>query len=475
MMNMRKWLIVLFIFLPFFIPKPAFAHAFGKLYNLPVPFWMYLYGGAAAIIISFLIIGYFFNKRSRSLSYPTRNLSRNNFFTALTKPWFLIAAKSVSVFLFLLTILTGLVGEDSAYANFNMTFFWIIFLLGLTYITAFIGSVYVIINPWEILTEWFEAFFGVKAKGVIQYPKKLGYYPALIFYFILIWFELIGNTNPSKLSIILVQYTMINAVGVVTFGKESWFRYGEFFGVFFRLIGKMAPIEYKSGKLYLRPPFIGLLKDRAEHFSLLLFVLFMLSSTAFDGFRETLPWVRLYWRNLDEPMRAIFGEGSYFLFQTSGLLLSPFVFLMIYLALLVLVKIITRTRMSIKELALQFAFSLIPIAFVYNIAHYYTLIFTEGPNIIRLISDPFGFGWNLFNTANSYKSFILDANFVWHSQVAFILLGHIVGVYLAHVIALNVFPSHKKALLSQFPMLILMVSYTMIGLWILSQPITSGI
>lgn len=472
---MKKWSIWLFLFPYFLFPKPVFAHAFGQLYNLPVPFWMYLYGGAAAIVVSFLIIGYFFNKRDQKLLYPTINLSKWGVFSALTKEWFLSTLKAISVFLLLLTILTGLIGENSAYSNFDMTFFWIIFLLGLMYLTALIGNVYAFISPWKVLTEWFENLFGEKASGVIKYPKSLGYYPALLFYFLLIWLELVGQTSPSKLSMILIQYTMIIAIGVVIFGKESWFRYGEFFSVLFRLIGKMAPVEYRLGKLYLRPPFVGLLKDKAEHFSLLLFTLFMLSSTAFDGFRETLPWVRLYWRNLDDPMRAVFGEGSYSLFQTTGLLISPFVFLVIYLALLVLAKTITKTQMSIKELALQFAFSLIPIAFVYNIAHYYTLIFTEGPNIIRLISDPFGFGWNLFNTADYYNRFILDANFIWHSQVAFILLGHIVGVYLAHVIALNVFPSHKKALISQFPMLCLMVSYTMIGLWILSQPITSGL
>lgn len=460
---MRKLYIPFFIFLPFLVPEAASAHAFGSLYNLPVPFWMYLYGGAAAILVSFLIIGYFFNKKNQELSYPTINLSKISFVSSFTNKRFLTIIRTSSVFLFFLTILSGLIGDNNAYINFNMTFFWIIFLLGLMYTTAIIGNVYKIINPWKILAE----LFNIKTKGIIEYPKSLGYYPALLFYFLLIWFELLGNTTPATLSIILLQYTLINAIGIVTFGKDNWFRYCEFFSVFFRLIGKMAPIEHKSGKLLLRPPFVGLLREKADHSSLLLFILFMLSSTAYDGFRETAPWVRLYWQNFD-------GIINYDLFQTIGLALSPLIFLTIYLVLIALTKVITKPRESIKELSLQFAFTLIPIAFVYNIAHYYTLIFTEGPNIIRLISDPFGFGWNLFNTANYYSSIIIDASFVWHSQVAFILLGHIVGVYLAHVIALNIFPSHKKALVSQIPMLILMVSYTMIGLWILSQPITSG-
>lgn len=469
---MRKILPILIgAAIPFLLPQAVSAHSFGKLYSLPVPFWMYLYGGAAAIAVSFLIIGYFLNKRSQNFSYSTVDLSKFGFFASLTRPWFLAILKVASVFLFLLTILTGLLGENSSYSNFNMTLFWIIFALGLTYATAIIGNVYTFINPWKILTEWFG---GTEVKGIIKYPRGLGYYPALLFYFLFIWFELVGQTSPGKLSIILVLYSLLNYFGVIAFGKDIWFRYGEFFSVFFRLIGKIAPVEYRSGKLYLRPPFIGLLKEKAEHFSLLLFTLFMLSSTAFDGFKETLPWVRFYWRYVDDVARPTLGSNSYAIFQTIGLLLSPLLFLGIYLLLIALAKVVAKSTLSLRDIALQFAFSLIPIALVYNIAHYYTLIFTEGPNIVRLISDPFGFGWNLFNTANYYNSFILGANFIWHSQVAFILFGHIVAVYLAHLVALNIFPSHKRALLSQFPMLILMVAYTMIGLWILSQPITGG-
>lgn len=445
---------------PFVWPEAVSAHSFGKLYSLPVPFWLYLYGGGAAILLSFFIIGYFFNKKSNTLSYQKRDISKIGIIAIFLHPRFLTLAKAASVFLFLLTIVTGLFGENSSYFNFNMTFFWIIFVLGATYATAIIGNFYAFINPWKIIIDR----FGSSEKGVRKYPKYLGYYPALLFYFLFIWLELVGKTSPFTLSLVLILYTAGNYLGVKVVGKENWFTHCEFFGVFFRLIGKMAPIEYRSGKIYLRPPFIGLLKEKTKHFSLLLFTLFMLSSTAFDGFKETTPWMQFYLR--------YFQHLPYPIFQTIGLLLSPLLFLCIYLVLIAIAKVIAKSTLSLKDLAYRFVFTLIPIALVYHIAHYYTLIFTEGPNIIRLISDPFGFGWNLVNTGNFSSSFILGANFIWHSQVAFILLGHIVGVYLAHMVALNIF--HKRILFSQFPMLILMVLYTMIGLWILSQPITGG-
>jgi len=51
------------------------------------------------------------------------------------------------------------------------------------------------------------------------------------------------------------------------------------------------------------------------------------------------------------------------------------------------------------------------------------------------------------------------------------VLGHVVAVYLSHITALRVFRSSRAALVSQIPMIVLMVGYTMISLWILSQPI----
>jgi len=144
-------------------------------------------------------------------------------------------------------------------------------------------------------------------------------------------------------------------------------------------------------------------------------------------------------------LTPFFGESAYTFFQTVGLLLSPFVFLIIYLGLLSFANVITKSKTSLLELCLQFAFTLVPIAFVYNIAHYYTLLLTEGQNMFRIISDPFGFGWNLFNTSGYEVNLsIIDANFTWHFQVALILVGHIVGTYLAHLVALKVFPSTPK-------------------------------
>jgi nitrate reductase gamma subunit len=117
----------------------------------------------------------------------------------------------------------------------------------------------------------------------------------------------------------------------------------------------------------------------------------------------------------------------------------------------------------------------VPIAFVYNVTHYFTLLVTQGTQIVRIASDPFGWHWHLFGSAmRSTDPLILDAGTVWHTQVALILIGHILGVYLSHLEALRVFRGTRRAVVSQLPMLFLMIVFTTVGLWILSLPIAGG-
>jgi hypothetical protein len=243
----------------------------------------------------------------------------------------------------------------------------------------------------------------------------------------------------------------------------------------------MAPLEYTAGSFRLRQPFAGLLKEAADHPSLLLVVLFMLSSTAFDGVHQTLPWVQVFWKHLypllaaaiDQPY--LFFVDFYYFWQWSMLFLSPFVYLAVYLAFIWLMKRFVGSDRPMRELALEFTFSLVPIAFVYHVTHYYTLLAGQAPAMVQIVSDPFGWGWNLFGTARqTVEPFIVPADWVWHSQVALILVGHVVSVYLAHARALELFPRARHAVWSQLPMLILMVAFTTAGLWILSLPIAAG-
>ena len=472
---MRKILVFLFCSLFLIFPSSVSAHAFGQLYTLPIPVWLYLWGGGAAVLVSFILIGFFVGQKDTSFTYPKVDISRLLTIRFLTSKAFRFFLEITSLLIFALTILAGFLGPKTATDNFATIFVWIIFWLGLTYFTALLGNLWSSsINPFKILIELFEQIKINGITGLIAYPKKLGYLPALIFFYIFIWLELLSSgwgTKPAYLSSIIVVYTLINLSGVVLFGKNSWFKYCEFFSVFFALIGKISPFKITNGRIFLRPPFVGLLDEEAGSFSLLLFIVFMLASTAFDGFRATTSW-----RRIDYSISQVaLGNISYQTVQSALLALSPVFFLALYLWAIVLIKTMIKTDYSLWDLARKFAYSLIPITLAYNIAHYYTLLIVQGQSIIPAVSDPLNLGWNLFNGSGYVVNVgIVSASFIWHSQVAVIIIGHIAAVFIAHIIALRVFPSPKKAILSQIPMLILMIAYTITGLWILSQPLALG-
>jgi hypothetical protein len=466
----------------------AAACVFGAVYNLPIPFGMYAYGATAALVASFAIVGYVLKAQPAGAHQAMTGPHADDTVVASVPRWLVTGLSLVSVLGLVLTIASGLLGTPNRLANFGMTFFWIVFALGLAYATALLGDVYALINPWRALCRWVETLSPSAFAGRIRYPAWFAYYPALFIYMGFVWIELFGQILPDTLSIILIAYTLCNLFAAWLFGKDVWFRYGEFFSVFFRLIGKMAPVEYVASgnhdrpyQIRLRKPFVGLLHDSAEHVSLLLFVIFMLSSTAFDGAHETLPWVGIFWKGIYPALAAVIDQpyffflNIYYFWQSATLLLLPVVYLVIYVCLLWLAKIVADSDVPLRTLALRFAFTLIPIAFVYNLTHYYTDLLIQGVLVVRMISDPFNFGWNLFGTSGWLADpIVLDAGGVWHTQVGLILFGHIVSVYLAHVEALKVFPMRRHAMLSQLPMLVLMVLLTTVGLWILSLPIGAG-
>ena len=119
-----------------------------------------------------------------------------------------------------------------------------------------------------------------------------------------------------------------------------------------------------------------------------------------------------------------------------------------------------------------FVLSLVPIAIAYHLAHYFSLLAIAGQFIIPLASDPFGNGWDLFGTMLYRIDIgIVDARFIWYLSVVAIVTGHMIAVWLAHLTACQIFSDTALARRSQYPMLILMVGYTMLSLWILAQPI----
>ena len=118
----------------------------------------------------------------------------------------------------------------------------------------------------------------------------------------------------------------------------------------------------------------------------------------------------------------------------------------------------------------DFVLPLVPIAFAYVVAHYFSLFLIEGQFVCSLTSDPFGRGWDLFGTVDFAPNLaIVTPETVWYVQVGALVVGHVCGLAVAHDRAVALFENKRDALRSQYPMLGLMVLYTVGGMWLLSQ------
>ena len=154
------------------LPASASAHSFGRLYNLPVPFWLYGFGAAAALVLSFVIVGVFVAAPRSAVPEGAREIGQRRWVRALRRARLLPVLQGLSVFGLFLCVVTGFFGTGDPYRNFNMTFFWVVFVLGFAYLTAIAGDLYAVINPWPMLC--LMVLFTVAGLWILAQPLQSG-------------------------------------------------------------------------------------------------------------------------------------------------------------------------------------------------------------------------------------------------------------------------------------------------------------
>ena len=492
----------------------ASAHGItGGRFDLPVPLWLYLYGAGAAVVLSFVVLGTFAGTMSSSYSYPRYNLLRHRWLRwLLTSRWLLDFMGLVGVGVLVLVIATGLFGTEVAIDNFAPVFVWVIWWVGMGFVVALVGNLWALGNPWRALFGWMEALYrratGQRLSPLLVYPSRWGVWPAFVQFLIFIWVELAydSSSEPFAMGVMAALYTAMTLGGMFLFGKHVWLRQGEVFSVYFGLLAKLAPTEirvpdesvcsecsdgarcrlegedcvdcYECAELAgdrvefnLRPLAVGLSRGGQVGVSRLVFVIMMLSSVTFDGFKATPRWAETV-LELKPGLSRLLGNDYITGAETLGILTFLLGFLGLYLGFSYLVRLAGGRETTYGRVVYGFLYSLVPIARVYNMAHYWTFLATVGQNIVPLLSDPFGRGWNLLGTAGFQPDFrFINAELVWYSQVVMIIVGHVTAVFIAHLVSGRFIRNQRRMLMSQVPMLALMVIYTVSSLWILSQDI----
>lgn len=236
----------------------------------------------------------------------------------------------------------------------------------------------------------------------------------------------------------------------------------------FSLLARIAPFAVRDGAIVIRWPFTGLAgAERVP--GTIVFIGVLLGSTSFDGFSRTSQW-----QNLLADVRTGLADKSLWVVDLAttfvnigGLALFVTAVVVTYL---LAVEAARRLVRAPRSLVSDFVLPLVPIAFAYLVAHYFSLFVIQGQFVYSLISDPFGRGWDLFGTVDFAPDLTLvSPETVWYVQVVALVVGHVAGLAVAHDRAVALFESPGHALRSQYPMLALMVLYTVGGLWLLSQ------
>jgi hypothetical protein len=454
------------------------AHALVARKDLPIPAWLFAWGASIVLIVSFFALSAAWRK-PRFEDEHWRPLGAGFSRVLLGVPAQVVCG-AVGVFLLGFSIYAGLRGTEAPDRNFAATFVFVTAWLGFPLFSVIFGDVFRPFNPWRAIGRVtggaFAKIAGQRAAH-LAYPKALGRWPAAIGLLAVVWLEVVyGGSggvavglSPHAIGLAVLFYSLYTLAMMGLFGVEEWCQGGEVFSVYFGMFSQLGSFGVKDGRLGRRLPL-----SAATHWATVpgsaAMVIASIASTSFDGAQDGA-----FQSSIQQVFEWLADTG---LTKITSLRLTDTIFMLFTFAGVALVYLIgvrgmasVRGAPPLKKLRMGFAHTLIPIAFAYLVAHYFSLfVFQEQAQFTYLLSDPLGTATtDLFGTASGGIDFqLLSANAIWYVQVAALVIGHVVGLTLAHDRATAYWGDYRQAARSQYWMLAVMVAFTCFGLYLLS-------
>jgi hypothetical protein len=445
---------------------PIVGHAFGKRYDLPVPLWLFVFGGALVVFVSFLLV------LPRAVAPASEAESALEDATPLHRPapvrW------TVAFLLLVGLIVCGLIGSQSVAENILPTFFWLAVWVATPISCGIIGDWTRAVNPFAGLARLVDRpslrRSLIADERVIAWPRRLAWWPAVALFFVVACGELIYNgaaTMPAFTAVGLVIYALVSAVAGLLFGAEAWLGRGELFSVLFATWGRLG--WFRFGALGRRGFGGGLRAPFANDVSRINFVLLLLVSVSFDGLLATDAWKTIR-------VQVSLTGVAFELFETAAFAFLVLVAWCLFGGFSALVRRAGEIRRSTVDVLSGLLPSLLPIAFGYLVAHNAEYIAINGQLFIPLLGNPAGLqGVKLlpapFNDSYVINPNLLPSSVVWYLQVVLIIFVHIAAVILAHRYLSRAARSQARSKRSEWPWIVAMVGYTMTSLWLLAQPL----
>ncbi|HVE98803.1 MAG TPA: hypothetical protein VNA12_06465 [Mycobacteriales bacterium] len=432
------------------------AHGLGGRSDLPIPLELALYGCAMAVLISFAALGLLWprprlrgDEAGRPVPAGVERLLDSRYLRG--------ALRLLTLAITVLVVAVGLVGPDQTAANLAPYAVYIVFWCGLVAFSLLLGPVWRVVNPLRAVHRALSRAAGTDAaEGLRELPERVGYWPAAASLAVFVWLELVPEwrADPLVVGAFLVGYATVHVVAAQLYG-ERWFDRGDGFEAYSSLVGRLAPLGRRTdGRLVVRNPLDGL-DGLPRSPGLVAVVAVLVGSTAFDGVTRTR-----YWQDNVAPDSLVWGTLG--LAALVAIVAGTFV-----LAARLAARYGGATGGTAAEMPQAFAHSVVPIAVGYAIAHYFSLLLFDGQQALILAADPFQTGADWLGTADNGISYdLVSTATIAYVQVAAIVIGHIVGVIAAHDRAVRLFPA-RTAARSQYPLLVVMVTYTVSGVALL--------
>ena len=447
------------------IPRAATAHELSERFTAPLPLEL-LFGGAAVTVgVTAVLLTFAVSEVPTTTSNRTLGTIPSSVATIVCG-----AGRTLFFVAFILTIVVGIIGKQAQAENFATIFLWPVWLKGLALVAALVGSPWPILSPWKALYDGLTRVEGEPIAILGEYPSWLGIWPALGSF--LVWIGIVENLtvvprSPRLTALLLTAYTVAMLVGGLAFGPQ-WFRRADALAVLYRLFERVAPITFDptgSGgyRIEVRWPWLDCLRP-VTGIAAAAFVVATVFTVSFDGFTSTPEYQTLLFS-----VRDAFGVGQ----NVSVLLyLLGFAgFVGAFLVVAYLTQRLAGAQLSEWQPAVfAFAPTILPIAVAYEIAHNYPYVLANAGRLPAVLWAFVGLGHG--PTINPLAWLSISA--YWWSQVLLIVIGHIVAVIAAHYVTVSRYPTVTAARRGHIPLTLLMISYTVLSLWIISRPVVTG-
>lgn len=419
------------------------AHGVGRIYESPIPVWLYLTAGAVAVIGSFLI-----QARDRRGVKTRRPKLVASYRVAQAIE---AVVRLVAILGFVMAVFFAFLDNERGFTIAPLLF-WIGLIIGGTLLCSVVAGVWQRANPWATI----ESFFTREPRlPRVDPPWWLG--PLLVY--ALFWFELVSGKgfDPTFIVMVLAAYTTYVLL-VRPFADRSRWAEADPVAIMFGLASRSAPLVATDTGLYYRGPVAGLVEREPMSRSLFLSVFVLMSSTTLDNVRETVEWSSfLRWTGLNAVPDTLLDSFAlaFFALPFLGLFLGAIAIARRYLG-----------RIPLFELARRFGWSMAPIGIAYVLAHNMPLFILGLPSILEQALGSVG-----EDLVGGYRP---SPQLVWFLEIALIVGGHVIGVLAAHRIALRTTSSHRAAVRSHVALTVLMSVFTFTTLYLLSLPLVAG-